>query len=282
MTGIGKSGLVGKKIAATLSSTGTPSYFLHPVEGMHGDLGLIRQEDVVIAISYSGKTAELLNLIPALRSLGPHIIAMTSGLNSPLAHLADLVLDIGVEREACALNIVPTSSTTATLALGDALAMCLMERKSFTSGDFYRYHPGGALGQRLSLQVDSIMHTESLPCVNEDMSLEGALAVLDARGFGAVFVTDKDNCLVGIITDGDVRRMLCRGDIDKEVEVSKIMLNKPEFATSKTTTAEILDNMESKCITILPVIDSDKKIKGIIHMHDILGRGNLRYSSENK
>ncbi|MDR0339629.1 MAG: KpsF/GutQ family sugar-phosphate isomerase [Desulfovibrio sp.] len=278
VTGIGKSGLVGRKIAATLSSTGTPAFFLHPVEGAHGDLGSVRHNDVIIAISYSGKTDELNAILPALRRLGAKVIALTGGTGAPIAALADLVLDIHVPKEACAMNLVPTSSTTATLALGDALAVCLMEAKGFTPGDFKRYHPGGALGQRLSLRVADLMHTAPIPTARDNAPLGIALSALDKGGFGAVLLTDAANTLTGILTDGDVRRLLCRGLADLDKATAMVMTGNPRHATPDMSIAEVMDFMEQKSITVMPVLDGARKVLGLVHLHDILGKGQVRFS----
>lgn len=279
LTGIGKSGLIGRKIAATLSSTGTPAYFLHPVEGAHGDLGTVRAEDVVIAISHSGRTEELNSLLPALRSLGVRVIALTGGTSSPLAHLADVIIDCGVPREACSMNLVPTSSTTATLALGDALAVCLMDIKAFTAGDFHRYHPGGALGQRLNLRVADIMHRVDIPLIREDASLREALEKLDKGGFGAVIVTDAAGLLSGILTDGDVRRIVCAGPLDPERAVSGFMTKKPCSVGADMSAGELMDVMEQKAITVLPVLDESGAVAGIAHLHDLLGKGQIKFAA---
>lgn len=278
LTGIGKSGLVGRKIAATLSSTGTPAYFLHPVEGAHGDLGSVREGDVIIAISYSGRTDELNALLPALRSLGAKVIAITSGRQSPLAELSDVVIDCSVPREACPMNLAPTSSTTATLALGDALAVCLIDIKSFTAKDFRRYHPGGALGQHLSLLVADIMHTDNVPMSEDSFPLGKALSVLDKSGYGAVILTDSGDRLTGILTDGDVRRVLCRGTPDLEQPVSGVMTRNPRHATADMSAAQLIDIMEQKAITVLPVVREDNTVTGIVHMHDLLGKGRIKFA----
>lgn len=278
--GIGKSGLVGRKIAATLSSTGTPAFFLHPVEGAHGDLGAIRSGDVIIAISYSGRTDELNSILPALRALGAGIIAITSGLQSPLAQLADLVLDATITREACPMNLAPTSSTTATLAIGDALAVCLMESKAFTAGDFKRFHPGGSLGQRLSLRVADVMHTKDIPLAAEDLSFGEAVGILHKGGLGAALITDSTGKLSGILTDGDVRRALVRGTIDSAAPVREIMTRNPAHAFPDMSAAELMDIMEQKAITVLPVLNEDQSIAGIVHMHDLLGKGRIRFASQ--
>ncbi|MDR2668997.1 MAG: KpsF/GutQ family sugar-phosphate isomerase [Desulfovibrio sp.] len=277
--GMGKSGLVGRKIAATLSSVGRPAYFLHPAEGAHGDLGAVRDGDVVIALSYSGTTEELLALLPPLRSLGASVIAVTSGLHSPLAEAADLVIDASVPREACPLNLAPTSSTTAALAIGDALAVCLMEAGHFTPGDFHRLHPGGALGRRLSLSVADLMHREKLPLARDGVPLGEALTALDKGGFGAVLLTDGEGRLRGIITDGDLRRILCRGIPDLDRPASAYMTADPRNAAATMSAAELMDIMEQTSITVLPVLDDAERVVGLVHMHDLLGKGRIRFAS---
>ncbi|MDL2315750.1 KpsF/GutQ family sugar-phosphate isomerase [Desulfovibrio sp. OttesenSCG-928-A18] len=288
ITGIGKSGLVGRKIAATLSSTGTPAYFLHPVEGAHGDLGAVRENDVIIAISHSGKTDELNAILPALRSLGAKIIAITAGLHSPLAGLSDLVINASVPREACPMNLAPTSSTTAALALGDALAVCLIEAKAFTANDFRRFHPGGALGSRLSLCVGDIMHRDKLPLAPDSSSLAGALEVLDRGGFGSVLLSTPQMGLAGILTDGDVRRLLHQGKYYPDAPVRQFMTKNPRVARERMSVAELMDIMEEKAITVLPVLGpgqsgegTDGPIVGIVHLHDLLGKGQVKFANPN-
>jgi arabinose-5-phosphate isomerase len=277
--GMGKSGLVGRKIAATLTSVGRPAYFLHPAEGAHGDLGAVREGDVVIALSYSGTTEELLALLPALRGLGASVIAVTADPDSPLASAADLVIDASVPREACPLNLAPTSSTTAALAIGDALAVCLMEAGHFTSGDFRRLHPGGALGRRLSLSAGDIMHRGDLPLAREDIPLGEALTVLNKGGFGAVLLTDGEGRLRGILTDGDLRRAFCRGLPDAGRGVSEYMTVNPRSADESMSAAELMDIMEQAAVTVLPVLDGEERIRGLVHMHDLLGKGGIRFAS---
>ena len=278
VTGLGKSGLVGRKIAATFSSTGTPAFFLHPVEGAHGDLGSIRDGDVVIAISYSGKTEEVVALLPALRSLGAKLIAIVGDPASPMARMADVPLDVAIPREACPLDLAPTSSTTATLAMGDALAVCLMEAKSFTSDDFKRFHPGGNLGQRLRLKISEVMHTQNLPVVLETATLAATLSVQDAGGLGAALVTDADGKLTGILTDGDVRRHVTRKEPDMSVPVASLMTKNPSHGRADNSVAELLDLMEQKAITVLPVTKEDGTLLGVIHLHDLLGKGTVHFS----
>lgn len=278
VTGIGKSGLVGRKIAATLSSTGTPAYFLHPVEGAHGDLGAVRSGDVVVAISHSGKTDELNAILPALRSLGTKIIALTAGLDSPLARLSDLVIDCRVPREACPMDLAPTSSTTAALALGDALAVCLIELKSFSPSDFKKYHPGGSLGQRLALKVADIMHTGDLPVVSSGATVEQALAALDVGKLGAVVLVNAFGKLTGILTDGDIRRRVRLGGLDLAAEAKSVMTTNPKYAQPDQSAAELMDIMEQQAITVLPVVDVSLTLVGVVHMHDLLGKGQIRFA----
>lgn len=280
VAGIGKSGLVGRKIAATLSSTGTPSFFLHPVEGAHGDLGMIRKEDVVLALSNSGETDELNNLLPALKSLGATIVGLTSGTDSTLARLADMVIEVRVPREACPMNLAPTASTTAALAVGDALAVCLMRIKNFGTGDFKRVHPGGALGARLSQKISSLMHTAGLPVAAQTALLSEALAVLNAGGFGLAALTDETGKLTGVLTDGDVRRMLCKSGFDPAGPVSAVMTKNPRSAQATASAAQVLDLMEAKQITVLPVLAEDGSLAGLVHVHDLLGKGRVRFAPE--
>ncbi len=276
--GLGKSGLVGRKIAATLSSTGTPSFFLHPVEGAHGDLGMIRTEDVILAISYSGETDELNNILPSLKSLAGGVIGLTGGVNSTMAGLCDLVIDVAVPAEACPLGVAPTSSTTATLAVGDALAVCLIDWKSFAIEDFRRFHPGGALGQRLAQKVDELMRTTGLPTVPRGASLGQALECLNRGRLGCVCVLDRGGRLAGILTDGDVRRLVCSGHMDMDAVVDMVMKTEPLRAMPGQKAGEVLDLMESRAITVLPVVETNGILIGMVHMHDVLGQGRVKFS----
>lgn len=279
VTGLGKSGLVGRKIAATFSSTGTPAFFLHPVEGAHGDLGMIRTEDVVLAISNSGETDELNNILPSLKSLSGSLVALTGGLSSTMARLADVVIDTGVPREACPLGVAPTASTTAALAVGDALAVCLIDWKAFALEDFRRFHPGGALGQRLSKKVAELMRTVDLPIITLGASLDQTLRILNSGGLGCVCVLDETSRLAGILTDGDVRRLVCAGRLDMDADIASVMSPRPLHAAPGQLAAEVLDLMESKAITVLPVTDSSGVLLGMVHMHDVLGQGRVKFSS---
>ncbi|EGB14149.1 KpsF/GutQ family protein [Pseudodesulfovibrio mercurii] len=281
VTGLGKSGLVGRKIAATLSSTGTPSFFLHPVEGAHGDLGMIRDEDVILALSNSGATDEVNAILPTLKSLGAKVIAMTSDPASPMAGLADIHILVHVPREACRMGLAPTSSTTAQLAVGDALAVCLMDWKSFGKDDFKRFHPGGSLGQRLATCVDQLMHTDGLPVVLEDAGLDAALSTLNKGGLGLVAVVDALDRLKGVLTDGDVRRLVCAGELDTARPVREVMTVSPRRATAGESSAGVLDLMERSQITVLPVVRDDGRLAGMVHLHDLLGKGELKFAGNN-
>ena len=276
--GLGKSGLIGRKLAATFSSTGTAAFFLHPVEGAHGDLGALRAEDIVLAISYSGETLELNALLPAIKDLGCLIIAMTGNPASSLAKTAHIPLICRVPREACAMNLAPTASSTATLALGDALAVCLSESKAFSQSDFFKVHPGGSLGQRLRLQVEELMHSANLPTACPQTTIGEALHALDVGGFGAVIITDPENHLKGILTDGDVRRAALKGRLQSHAFVADIMTLNPKCGLVGQSSAELLDIMESKAITVLPVVDAEHHLAGIIHLHDLLGKGGLKFA----
>lgn len=280
VTGIGKSGLVGRKIAATLSSTGTAAFFLHPVEGAHGDLGMIRQGDVVLALSNSGETDELNTLLPALKSLGALIVGLTSGAQSTLARLSDVTIEVRVPREACPMGLAPTASTTAALAVGDALAVCLMRIKDFGTKDFKRVHPAGALGARLSQQIASLMHSQNLPVVNSSAPLSDALAALNAGGFGLAALTDADGTLAGVLTDGDVRRMLCKSGFDPAQPAAGFMTRDPRSVTVTASAAQVLDLMEARQITVLPVLNEDGSLAGLVHVHDLLGKGRVRFAPE--
>ena len=275
--GLGKSGLVGRKLAATFSSTGTASFFMHPVEAQHGDLGSILKEDVIIAISYSGKTEELNAILPPLHSLGVKIIALTGDIGAPLANFADIVINTAVPREACPFNLAPTSSTTAVLAVGDALAVCLIRCRAFTEKDFKRVHPGGALGQRLRQYVAEIMHSDNIPTAGMNSSVGEAAEALNKGGLGAVLLLEKSGAAVGILTDGDLRRALCAGSLRADAPVSAIMTENFRHASKSMRAAEVLDIMEKTAITVLPVLDGDKRPLGMVHMHDLLGKGRIKF-----
>jgi len=276
VTGVGKSGLVGRKMAATLSSTGTPAFFLHPVEGAHGDLGMLRRNDAVLAISNSGETAELLAILPTLRQLAGPIIALTGNPNSTLARGADIVLEARVPREACPLGVAPTASTTAALALGDALAVCLIEAKSFNLDQFRTLHPGGALGQRLALRVADLMQHEDLPVVPATSPLALALEVLDRRRLGIVVAVDETGTLCGVLTDGDVRRLVCHGPLQLASALQQHMTPHPVTVSPDTLSWQALEIMERRAITVIPVVDAKTPV-GLIHIHDLLGKGQIGF-----
>lgn len=288
VTGIGKSGLVGRKISATFSSTGTPSVFLHPVEALHGDLGVVLKGDVVLAISNSGNTQELLRLLPVLKERGVPIIALTGNVDSRLARLSDCVIDTGVDKEACGLGLAPTASTTATLAIGDALAVVLLEKRDFSEQDFRKNHPSGSLGERLKIQVREVMITgDKIPVVIQGTSVKDAIREMDAKGLGAVLVIDGEGALKGIFTDGDVRRALIRWGLEGNgtgggtsignMAIEEIMTQQPKFISPDLLAADALAIMEEHLITVLPVIEADGRLAGIVHLHDLLGKGEFKF-----
>lgn len=279
ISGIGKSGIVGRKIVATLNSTGTRSLFLHPAEAMHGDLGMVGKEDIFLALSNSGETGELNTLVPSIRKIGCKIIAFTGNNNSTLAKNSDIVIDVGVEREACPLGLVPTASTTALLAMGDALAVALLNKKRFNSSDFKKIHPGGTLGQRLSSEVKDIMLTGTfIPQVTAGSSMEAAIREINRLELGATFIIDPDNTLVGIITDGDLRRLLASKESIYEKTVEEVMTRNPRTVGPDTPAYDALNMMELFQITVLPITDSNGKVRGILHLHDILGKGEFKFN----
>ena len=271
VTGMGKSGQICRKLAATFASTGTSSFFLHAAEAIHGDLGMLARGDVCLAISNSGTTTELIRLLPAMKRLGLPIIAMTGGLQSPLAEDADLVLDVSVKEEACPLGLAPTASTTATLALGDALAVAVLERRGFTQDEFALLHPGGALGQKL-LRVADVMHTDAqVPRVDQHVKVKDALDTMTRGGFGIVAVTGDDGRLVGVFTDGDVRRgVLSKADF-VDADVADVMASNPKTVGAKAFATEALATMEKHSITALFIVDSQTGApEGLVHLHDLL------------
>ena len=277
ITGMGKSGIIGRKMAATLASTGTPSFYLHPAEGIHGDLGMVTAGDVVIALSNSGETGEVLNILPSLRRIGAKIIAMVGNDASTLAKNADVVLNVGVSKEACPLGLAPTSSTTAALAYGDALALALLQRHHFTASQFAIFHRGGSLGRRLLLTVGDIMHSgEENPVVVGETTVQEALFVITDKGLGAVSVIDANGVMQGVLTDGDIRRGLSKGVDFLQRPVTELMTKQPKTITKDKLAAQALHIMESnhpKPITVLPVIDADNKVIGLLHMTDLVRQG---------
>jgi len=276
-TGIGKSGLVGRKIMATLNSTGTPSLFLHPVEAVHGDLGMVTADDIVIAISNSGYTKELINILPILKNLGIKVIAFCGDPESPLAKESHLFIDVGVEREACPLGLAPTTSTTAALAMGDALAVVLINRKQFNRKDFKRFHPGGSLGDRLSIKIKEVMFTgDRIPLVAIDQTVRETIFEIDKKKLGASLVADNSLILLGIVTDGDIRRALLNWKDIMGLKVEKIMSKSPKMIDEEKNVSEAVTLMEHNAITILPVVDKLKRVKGIVHLHELLGGKEFR------
>lgn len=279
--GIGKSGIIARKIVATLNSTGTRSLFLHPVEAMHGDLGMVCPEDVFLALSASGETDELNILLPRIQVVGCPIIAFTGNGDSTLARHSDLVIDVGVAREACSLGLAPTSSTTAMLAMGDALAVVLVNRKHFKSDDFKRFHPGGALGHRLTRNVRDIMLTgDAVPSVTCQTPMADALKEMNRHSLGVILVMDGDGHLAGIITDGDIRRALAQNKPLDTMIVDQLMSADPLHTHPEMPAYDALNTMERHQITVLPIIDHDKNVTGILHLHDILGKGEFKFNGK--
>ncbi len=274
VTGMGKSGHVGGKIAATLASTGTPSFFVHPGEASHGDLGMITDRDVVIALSNSGETAEMLAILPVIKRLGVPLLALTGRPDSTLARSADVHLDVGVEREACPLNLAPTASTTVTLVMGDALAVALLDARGFQPEDFALSHPGGSLGRRLLLHVRDVMHTgEQLPKVGPRQSVKQALLVISSGGLGMTAVVDDGDRLLGLFTDGDLRRLLDRADFDLDTPIERVMTPGPRTCRENVLAAEAMAIMERDKINGLLVVDAEGRLVGALNMHDLLRAG---------
>ncbi len=274
VTGVGKSGLIGAKMAATFASTGTPSFFLHPTEALHGDLGMISSNDVVIAISYSGESEELSSILPHIKRFGTPLIGMTRNQKSTLGEHSDLVIDVVVEKEACPLDIAPTSSTTLTLALGDALAVCLMKARDFKKSDFASFHPGGALGKQLFVKVSNLMQSKNLPIVDKNTKVKDAILKISEGRLGTVLVTDSDNRLVALVSDGDIRRALLQDDFSLEDDVLKYATMNPMTCQDEDMLAsEALVMIEEKKIQLLVITDKNKNIKGVLHIHTLIEKG---------
>jgi arabinose-5-phosphate isomerase len=274
VTGMGKSGHIGGKIAATLASTGTPAFFVHPGEASHGDIGMITTQDVVLAISHSGETEEILTILPIIKRLGVKMVALTGNAKSTIARQADAVLDCAVDQEACPLNLAPTASTTAALAMGDALAVALLKARGFTQEDFARSHPAGALGRRLLLYVSDIMHTGTeIPQVNETATLREALLEMTSKGLGMTGVVDKGNRLVGILTDGDLRRILNRGVDIHTAKIADVMTRNPRTETADRLAAETVHFMRTYKINGVFVVDAEQRVLGALNVHDLLRAG---------
>ena len=279
ISGIGKSGIVGRKIVATLNSTGTHSLFLHPVEAMHGDLGMVKADDVFLALSNSGETEELNLLLSSIRRKGCPIIALTGKTHSTLAQLSDVVIDVGVEKEACPLGLAPTSSTTALLAMGDALAVVLINKKGFKKSDFKVNHPGGNLGQRLSNKVAHMMLTgDAVPDAVLGMPLQETIAVVDRHKLGIALIVTQDRTLQGVITDGDIRHVVASGQSIKGLNNGDVMTKNPRTIGDDSPVYDALNMMEQYQITVLPVVDDSGRLLGVLHLHDILGKGQVKFN----
>jgi arabinose-5-phosphate isomerase len=268
VTGMGKSGIIARKIAATLSSTGTPAFFLHPAEAVHGDLGAVQPDDVVLALSHTGETGELLRLLETIRRIGARLVAMTGSPDSTLARAADFVLDCAVDEEACPMNLAPTASTTAALAMGDALAMTLLVEKGFRPEDFASLHPGGGLGKRL-LRVEAVMHTgDLLPAVGPDAPVRAAIDEISAKRLGMTCVVGEGGRLLGIITDGDVRRHIATPDLLAQ-PATALMTPSPQTIARTALAVQALALMEQRKITSLIVVDGEGRVEGVVHLHDL-------------
>ena len=278
ITGMGKSGLVGRKISATLSSTGTPSIFMHPAEALHGDLGMVTRNDVVLAISNGGHTHEINKILPMIKTdMGAKIISFTGNVDSPMARMSDVVIDVKVEREACPITMAPTTSTTAAVAMGDAMAVVLMKLRRFGQKDFKRFHPGGTLGERLGTKVREVMFTgDNVPIVNTGTKVYNAIVEIDSKGIGVTVVVDGERRVEGILTDGDLRRALMKQESIYSLIVDDVMTPSPRAIDENMSAAEALGIMELYQITHLVILDDEKRLKGILHLHDILGKEEFR------
>jgi len=274
ITGVGKSGLIGAKIAATLASTGTPSFFIHPTEALHGDLGMIGPQDSVLAISYSGESEELIKILPHIKRFDIPLIAMAGKDDSTLAKYGDVFLSIQVEKEACPLGAAPTSSTTLTLALGDALAVALMKKRNFKAEDFASFHPGGSLGKRLFVKIEDLMRKEHLPKIKPDTPLKEAVVVMSEGRLGNVLIVDENDTLIGVLSDGDVRRALMQTDFSIDTEAIKYSNLSPKTCQNeRMLAAEALEMIENYKIQMLPIVDELGRVKGVLHLHDLVEAG---------
>jgi arabinose-5-phosphate isomerase len=273
ITGVGKSGLVGAKMAATLASTGTSSFFLHPTEAMHGDLGMIGKDDIVLGISYSGESEELIQILPHLKRLDIPLIAMAKDKNSTLGHYSDVFLDISIKKEACPLNIAPTTSTTLTMALGDALAVCLMKEKNFQKEDFASFHPGGSLGKQLFIKADDLLKKDNLPIVSRETILKDAIVIMSEGRLGNAIVCD-DNIVVGLLSDGDLRRAMLNKDFSLENKVEDIMTKNPKVIKNKNILAsDALKIIEDFKIQLLIITNKNEELVGVLHIHSLIEAG---------
>jgi arabinose-5-phosphate isomerase len=274
VTGMGKSGHIASKIAATLASTGTPAFFMHPAEASHGDLGMITNQDLLLAISYSGESVEIITFLPLIKRLGAKLVTMTGNPDSTLANAADVHLDVGVTEEACPLNLAPTASTTATLAMGDALAVALLKYRGFTAEDFARSHPSGALGKRLLLRVSDVMRSgDEVPAVSTNVSLRDGLMEMTQKGLGMTAIVNKDHRIVGIFTDGDLRRALDEGADVHETKMSDVMHTGCKTTSPDILAAEAVHILEENQITSLLVADDEQRLVGALNVHDLFRAG---------
>lgn len=274
VTGVGKSGLVGAKIAATLASTGTSSFFLHPTEAMHGDLGMIGKDDIVLGISYSGESEELIQILPHLKRLNIPLIAMAKSENSTLAKYADVFINIAVDKEACPLDTAPTSSTTLTMAMGDALAVCLMKKRDFRKEDFASFHPGGSLGKKLFVKVDDLLKKDNLPTVSRETKLKDAIIVMSEGRLGNVIIIDEKRTVFGVLSDGDLRRALMNENFSINCNVEDIATLNPKTLKNKDLLAsDALQIIENYKIQLLIVTDENNKLIGLLHIHDLIEAG---------
>jgi len=274
ITGVGKSGLVGAKMAATFASTGTSSFFLHPTEALHGDLGMIDKEDTLLAISSSGESEELIKILPHIKRFDIPLIALTSNQNSTLAKYADVFLDISVEKEACPLGIAPTTSTTLTMALGDALAVALMEYRGFKEHDFASFHPGGSLGKKLFVKIKDLMRTEDLPIITENTTLKEAIVKMSEGKIGTVLIVDNHNRFMALLSDGDLRRALMKSDFNIDSIALNYATKDPKtYHNTELLASEALEIIEQNRIQLLPLVDHEKNILGVLHIHDLINAG---------
>jgi arabinose-5-phosphate isomerase len=274
VSGMGKSGLIGQKIAATMASTGTPSFFLHPAEGLHGDLGMLARRDVLIAISNSGETQEILQLLPFMERMGIPVVAIVGRMSSTLAKNSTVALDVSVAEEACPMGLAPTASTTATLAMGDALAVALLEKRGFKEQDFAQFHPGGTLGRRLLVKVRDLMHSgQDVPQVEEMVLASVAILEMSAKKLGMTTVVDRAGALLGVITDGDLRRFVQQGGDFSKINAGSLASRRPKLIGPDELAAKAVEMMERFSITTLVVADSAKRIVGVVHLHDLLKHG---------
>lgn len=274
VTGVGKSGLIGAKMAATFASTGTPSFFIHPTEALHGDLGMISKNDIVIAISYSGESEELGAILPHVKRFNIPLIGMTKNRQSTLGKFSDLVIDVVVEKEACPLNIAPTSSTTLTLALGDALAVCLMRARDFQKSDFASFHPGGALGKKLFMKVSDLMQTDNLPIVHENAKVKETILKMSEGRLGNVLITNNQNELVAIVSDGDIRRALLKDTFSIEENILQYAtLNPMSIEDADMLASDALVLIEENKIQLLVITNKNKNIQGVLHIHTLIEKG---------